>query len=157
MSELALRNRQRVRRLHRPRLRRLTRALLRETGADWELGIHLVAAREMTRLNETFLRHQGSTDVITFEYTDPGPQTTDHRLCLHGEIFICVDEAVHQARRFRTTWQSEGVRYLVHGVLHLLGHDDPRAAARRRMKREENRLVARLAKDHSFAGLARRS
>ena len=50
------------------------------------------------------------------------------RATLHGEIFICVDEAVLQARKFRTSWQSEIVRYLVHGVLHLLGHDDSRPA-----------------------------
>ena len=52
----------------------------------------------------------------------------DARRPLHGEIFICVDEAVWQARKFRTSWQSEIVRYLVHGVLHLLGHDDSRPA-----------------------------
>ena len=47
-------------------------------------------------------------------------------LLLHGEIFICVDEAIRQARRFGTIWQSEIVRYLIHGVLHLLGFDDSR-------------------------------
>ena len=62
---------------------------------------------------------------------------------LHGEIFVCVDEAVLQARKFGTSWQSEIVRYIVHGVLHLLGFDDSSAGARRKMKREENRLVAR--------------
>ena len=44
---------------------------------------------------------------------------------LHGEIFICVDEAIPQAKEFRTSWQSEIVRYIVHGVLHLLGHEMP--------------------------------
>jgi len=43
---------------------------------------------------------------------------------LLGEIYICVDEAVLQARKFGTSWQSEVIRYLVHGVLHLLGFDD---------------------------------
>ena len=50
---------------------------------------------------------------------------TDHaNHALHGELFICVDEAVAQAKEFKTSWQSEVVRYVVHGVLHLLGHDD---------------------------------
>ena len=120
-----------------------------------ELGIHLVAAPEMTRLNETFLRHAGPTDVITFDYTETGragsPLPTDGahgvtRPTIHGEIFICVDEAVLQARKFRTSWQSEIVRYLVHGVLHLLGHDDRRAASRRKMKREENRRLRELSR-----------
>jgi probable rRNA maturation factor len=64
---------------------------------------------------------------------------------INGELFICVDEAIRQAKRFRTTWQSELMRYIVHGVLHLLGHDDHRAADRLKMKREENRLVRKLA------------
>ncbi len=67
------------------------------------------------------------------------------RPTLHGEIFICVDEAIAQARKYAPRWQSEIVRYVIHGILHLLGHDDSRPAARRRMKREENRLLRRLA------------
>jgi probable rRNA maturation factor len=98
----------------------------------------------MTRLNETYLRHKGSTDVITFNYAEQvswdacPPQ-------LHGEIFVCVDEAVSQARRFHATWQSELVRYVVHGVLHLLGYDDADRRVRRKMKVAEDSLVYQLA------------
>jgi probable rRNA maturation factor len=120
-----------------------------------ELGVNLVGAREMTLVNETFLRHEGSTDVITFDHTDCPPKTTSP--ALHGELFICVDEAVQQARRFRTSWQSEVVRYLIHGVLHLRGHDDRRASDRRKMKREENRLVRRLGRKFSLAQTPARS
>ena len=107
---LTLRNRHRTRRVDLRYLRRIAQALLRDTqpNASFDLGVYLVAASEMTRLNETFLQHQGSTDVITFNYTEPPGQP-----CLHGEIFICLDEAVAQARRFHTTWQSELVRYVV--------------------------------------------
>jgi rRNA maturation RNase YbeY len=66
-----------------------------------------------------------------------------------------VDEAVSQAKPFNATWQSESIRYLVHGVLHLLGHDDRRAAARRRMKQEENRLLRQLSRRFSLAQLGR--
>jgi probable rRNA maturation factor len=64
---------------------------------------------------------------------------------------VCVVEAVLQARRFKTSWQSEIVRYIVHGVLHLIGHDDLKPQLRRRMKREENRLQRSLAKKFSLA------
>ena len=74
---------------------------------------------------------------------------------LHGELFICVEVALAQAKQFKTSWQSEVVRYVVHGVLHLLGHDDLQAGRRRRMKREENRLVRRLARRFSLAQLSR--
>jgi probable rRNA maturation factor len=171
MSELVLRNRQRAHRVNTPLLHQITRSLLAGFAAaeEYELCIHLVAAPEMAQLNKTFLQHSSSTDVITFDYADnvgqasrlPNPRlqrNIDRRdACptLRGEIFICMDDAISQARQFRTTWQSEIVRYIVHGVLHLLGHDDRKAVARRKMKREENRLLRRLVNQFPIARLAR--
>ena len=73
---------------------------------------------------------------------------------MHGEIFVCIDEAESQARRFGTTWQSELVRYIVHGVLHLLGHDDQDSRARRRMKKAEGTLLRSLARQFAIRSLA---
>jgi probable rRNA maturation factor len=150
---LLIKNRQRSVPLNTRLLRTLTGTLLREWLAlgDFELVIYLVRAPEMARLNETFLQHAGSTDVITFDYSDnvlpasgrhlkPG-LPAGRRKRVHGEIFICIDDAMTQARQFRTSWQSELVRYIIHGVLHLRGFDDIRPADRRKMKREENRLL----------------
>jgi probable rRNA maturation factor len=154
---ISIRNRQRTRAVDLRWLRQMVKMLLGELlqCEQVELGLSLVAAPEMTRLNETFLRHAGSTDVITFDHSDHAPRITHHETALHGEIFICVDEAIVQARRFRTTWQAEVVRYVVHGVLHLCGHDDAKPAACRRMKREENRLLRLLASRFAFGKLSR--
>jgi len=148
---IELRNRQRARRIDARRLRSIVKALLRHVGVTaGELGVVFVDAREMTRINETFLRHEGSTDVITFDYGQPGPQSipAPARLAapvFHGELFVCVDAAIQQARQFHVRWQSELVRYIAHGVLHLQGFDDQSASPRRRMKREEDRLLRTLA------------
>ena len=156
---LSSRNRQRTRRVNAAYLRRLTLALLRDLleQKEFDLGLCLVGAVEMTHLNETFLRHQGSTDVIAFDYSEPEARESKPETKLHGEIFLCVDEAVVQARRFRTTWQSELVRYLIHGFLHLLGHDDARSAARRKMKRSEDLLLKEIARRFRLRDLARDS
>ena len=147
---IVIANRQRTRPVNARQLRLIITGLFAELEiSEAELGVNLVGAREMTLVNETFLRHEGSTDVITFDHREGQPKVIPP--ALHGELFICVDEAVQQARRFRTSWQSEIVRYLVHGVLHLCGHDDHRTGARRKMKREENRLVRRLARKFSLA------
>lgn len=139
MKLLSLRNRQRVRRVDVPLLRRLVLDLLADffNTDDYELCIHLVGAEEMARVNEHYLDHEGSTDVITFSHLEP-PDISEK---LHGELFVCIDDAVSQARQFRTSWQAEMVRYIIHGVLHLRGHDDLGPRARRLMKREENRIV----------------
>ena len=156
---LSLLNRQRTKKINTRLLREIVQAVFAELKIESvesvELGISLVRAREMTLLNETFLKHEGSTDIITFDYQEPGTGSRKPELKLHGELFICVDEAILQAKRFRSTWQSEIVRYVVHGILHLLGHDDLKPALRRRMKREENRLVRRLSRKISFAQLSR--
>ena len=156
---VAVASHQRTRRINLRLLKKITRELLAELEIEKaEIGICLVAAAEMTRLNETFLRHAGSTDVITFDYAGKVGQASslshypirnagdrqDACPTLHGEIFVCVDEAVLQARKFSTSWQSEVIRYLVHGVLHLLGFDDSSAGARRKMKREEYRRLREI-------------
>jgi probable rRNA maturation factor len=142
---IAVANRQRTRKISLRLLKKFVNALLTELEIEKaEIGICLAAAPEMTRLNETFLKHKGSTDVITFDHSVPSSQTPDTSPQIHGEIFICVDEAVLQARKFGTSWQSEVIRYLVHGVLHLLGFEDSSAGARRKMKREENRRLREI-------------
>ncbi len=174
-SILHLHNRHPDRSVHLGLLRWIARALLEKAWRDgsFDLAICLVAAPEMTRLNEAYLRHKGSTDVITFDYADragQGPRRSrfpapsgpfrgkrdDCPALLHGEIVVCLDEALRQARRFHTTWQSELVRYVVHGVLHLLGYDDRDSRARRRMKATEDDLVLRLACQYVFRDLSRK-
>jgi probable rRNA maturation factor len=139
-------SRQRTKKINLRRLRQTAVALLMETGVpSAELGINLVTADEMTRVNQTFLNHEGPTDIITFNHLNHEDAGLEPKGGLYGELFICIDEAVRQARQFRTTWQSELVRYVIHGVLHLVGYDDLKPALRRKMKREENRLLRLLA------------
>ncbi len=144
-SHLALRNRQRTCPVDLRRLRQLIKILLVEDVADgqsYELGVHLVADPEMTRLNEQYLRHAGATDVITFDYREETEPASN--VVLFGDIFVCLDEAVRQARRFRTSWPKELARYVIHGLLHLRGFDDHHPDDRRHMKREENRRLRKV-------------
>lgn len=166
ISNIEIFNRQRAKRINLHRLKKIATGLLVELKIqNADLGINLVAALEMTALNGTFLHHAGSTDVITFDYSVGQVSRPSHfsskrigdrpEACpaLSGEIFICVDEALAQARKFKTSWQSEIVRYLIHGVLHLTGHDDSPAGERRKMKREEDRLLRQLSRRFSLAEL----
>ncbi|MCL4788260.1 MAG: rRNA maturation RNase YbeY [Verrucomicrobia bacterium] len=155
---LILVNRQRTRSVNGRLFRRILTTWLAEELRlpHAQLVLHLVTSREIARLNESFLRHAGATDVITFDCSEPSARRNSAGRAIHGEIFICVDEAVGQARRFRATWQSELLRYAIHGVLHLLGYDDVSPPARQRMKRVEDRHLRRLARRFSLTKLARR-
>jgi probable rRNA maturation factor len=149
---IAISNRQRFRKINLPTLKKITAAALDELKLnEAELGIILVGAKEMALLNEKFLGHEGPTDVITFDYTEARDQKSGGRI--HGEIFVCVEEAERQSKEFRTNWQSEIVRYVVHGILHLLGHDDLKLAARKKMKQEEGRLLGKLSRRFALSKL----
>jgi rRNA maturation RNase YbeY len=143
-STLAFSNRRRLRRINTPLLRRIALAALADLPGvtGWDLTFYLVGARKMAAINQTHLGHEGSTDVITFDYGDG--EKLGAKRALRGEIFICVDVAITQAKEFGTTWQSEVVRYLVHGLLHLYGYDDLSSGPRRAMKQVENRMVRKL-------------
>jgi probable rRNA maturation factor len=155
---LLIDNRQRAISLDMRLLKTIAQSLLTDLLKleTYELGICIVRAPEMASLNETFLDHEGSTDVITFDYADNvlsasrrqihSELPARRRKHVHGEIFICIDDVIKQAKEFRTSWQSELARYVIHGVLHLRGFDDLRPMDRRKMKREENRLLKEMAR-----------
>lgn len=161
-DELVFRNRHPQTRVDLRRLRRIVLAALAECSTPpgvrqrHELAFFLVDASAMTELNETHLGHHGPTDVITFDYGVPETARSDERW-VRGDIFLCPEVARRQARRYGTTWPAELVRYAVHGLLHLQGLDDRSPAARRVMKREENRVVRRLAARFPFHQLPVRS
>ena len=155
MRELQVRNRQRDQTLDTKFVRELARALLEEEMglADYELGISFVSASRMAEINQQYLQHEGSTDVITFDYRE-GYEAGSESSELAGEIYISVSDARRQAREFGTRWEEEVVRYIVHGILHLRGYDDLAAAKRTVMKREENRLLRGMKRRFNFRAVA---
>lgn len=137
-AQISIRNEQRRWRIPPEPMRQLVQEVLAEGDQTAEVAIHWIGPRRSAGMNEQFLQHEGPTDIITFDYGS----TPD---CLRGELFICVSEAVRQAREFGTTWKQELRRYVIHGLLHLRGYDDRDARSRQRMKREEDRLVRQFA------------
>ena len=145
------------------RLRRLVKWALAESDSGkavdlnaHALGVFLVDEAEMARTNWEHLGHEGPTDVITLDF---GGQTGDAPRPgpLLGEIFICPVVAEAFAREHGTTWSEEVARYLIHGILHLRGYDDRNAIPRKRMKREEERLVRAAAACFPLSRLAKGS
>ena len=147
--EIAVANRQRTRRLDRKAIVRFCEWIAADLE-HCELGVHFVSAKEMARVHAQFMNIAGSTDVITFDHGSEPPRK------VHGELFISVEDAIEQAREFRTTWPEEIARYLIHGVLHLLGFDDLQPKARAEMKRRENLLMKRAGKVFDFAMFEKR-
>ncbi len=116
------------------RLRRVADCAARRLRlrAPGQLLITLISSRRMQMLNKRFLRHDRPTDVLTFRYDEEA---------IAGEILIDPIQAKRYAREHAVSSYEELQRYLVHGLLHWLGHDDRTPEQQRRMRQMENRVL----------------
>jgi probable rRNA maturation factor len=95
-----------------PELRRAAETALRAAGLeDGHLSIELVDAERIRELNRRFRGRDTPTDVLSFPVDERGPSAGPREL---GDVVICPDH---------THDLEEAV---VHGVLHLAGHDHER-------------------------------
>jgi len=92
-----------------------------------EISVLIVSDRKIASLHRQFMNESGPTDVITFQ---------------HGEIFVGVESARRNARRFGNAFERELRLYVVHGLLHLHGFDDRNAASARRMQVVQRKILA---------------
>ncbi len=103
-----------------------------------ELSISLVTDRRIRRLNKAWREKDRATDVLSFSCGEV-PRTPGARKML-GDVVISLDTARRQARPDGI--RHELARYLVHGMLHLLGYDHEKRADARRMARREMELLS---------------
>jgi rRNA maturation RNase YbeY len=98
------------------------------------LQINFVSEKTIIDINKTHLNHKYATDIITFNYS------SDNNL-LEGEIFICIKVALENAISFNVNLDTEILRLVIHGLLHMIGFDDKKVKDRRIMKKKEDELV----------------
>jgi probable rRNA maturation factor len=105
------------------------------------LSITFVGSAAMTAMNRRYLRHQGPTDVISFGLGRVGKSGA-----VIGDIYICPDVARANAKRQGIPSGEELLRLVVHGTLHVLGHEHPAGDSRTRspMWRRQEKILARV-------------
>lgn len=91
-----------------------------------EIEISIINPSAMARLHRHYFNIEGPTDVITFPY---------------GEIFVCAAIAAARAQEFGNSVTDELALYVIHGLLHLAGHDDRCSSEAARMMREQERIL----------------
>ncbi len=125
--------------------RRTLRAFLREAvrfllpGKGCRLSLALVEDSAMARLNARYLGENQPTDVLAFGMQEGKTLSGDGALL--GDIVISTETAKRNARRFHSSLEKELALYLVHGLLHLLGYEDRTPSQKRRMRREQDRVL----------------
>jgi probable rRNA maturation factor len=98
------------------------------------LPINFISSDEITIINQKYLKHNYSTDIITFNYSG-------NRDNLDGEIFISYEDAETNSIKYKNSLSEELTRLVIHGILHLIGYDDMKAKDLGKMKKLENRLL----------------
>jgi probable rRNA maturation factor len=104
------------------------------TGA---INIAVVDDATIRELNRRYLNHDYATDVLSFVIE----QSAGH---LEGEILVSAETARSTADRFGWRPEDELLLYVIHGALHLIGHDDQTPAALAAMRAREAHHLARF-------------
>ena len=120
-----------------------TAALVAEGVTAGELTLAFVDEADMADLNAEHMGEQYATDVLSFPLDadgDTGPAPADAPVLL-GDIVICPAVAAAQALSHAGTYDDEVALLVVHGVLHVLGHDHAEPDETARMQQRERALL----------------
>jgi probable rRNA maturation factor len=129
---------------------RLAGDVVESEGARGELTLTFVDRDEITALNREHMDAEGPTDVLSFPLDSIVPAPTSDVPVLLGDVVVCPAVAAEQARRHAGTLDDEVALLVVHGVLHVLGHDHADAEQTQRMQQRERVLLER----HHWGGPA---
>jgi probable rRNA maturation factor len=130
----------------RPRLAEIARRVIEAEGiARAEVSIAIVDDPTIHAVNRDHLAHDWPTDVISFVLSDPEDEA------FAGELIVSFETAARMAERDGGEVWTELVLYVIHGLLHLCGHDDLTEDGAAAMRRREGELLAREGLAHSFS------
>jgi probable rRNA maturation factor len=137
-----------------PRWVELARKVLESEGVSGEAELSLLFVDEptITGLNRRFMDGDGPTDVLAFPIDDPhgaAPAAAERGVpgeapLLLGDVVVCPAVAERQAPEHAGTYDDELALLVVHGVLHVLGHDHADAGEAARMQARERELLDRF-------------
>lgn len=101
-----------------------------ETKIVGEISYIFCSDEYLHKMNLEYLNHDTFTDIITFDYTEEN--------IISGDIFISIDRVKENATKFKTTFEGELSRVIIHGVLHLMGYKDKSAQEKEQMRSKED-------------------
>lgn len=111
----------------RKKIRKCVAEAIKQHGLEHiQIDVSIVGARKIKELNESELKHEGKTDVLSFPQHErhnlkdfPLPDGMPPHL---GDIVVSFPEAVATAKRYGKKVDEQICFYIEHGLLHLLGY-----------------------------------
>jgi probable rRNA maturation factor len=124
-------------------------ACVGETGAS--LSLTLVGDAAIREINREHRGKDTATDVLSFPLFEGGDAAHPGVERMLGDVVISVETARRQAAAYDAPLQNELYRLLIHGLLHVTGHDHEEAAERAAMEAQERRLADEIAMPWPYA------
>jgi probable rRNA maturation factor len=122
-----------------------------DSGRDVDVSVRIVDEEEMRALNRNYRDQDKSTNVLAFPAGDAGFVPPGERPLL-GDIVVCADIVVREADEQGKPLDHHWGHMLVHGTLHLLGHDHISDREAEAMEALERRVLASLGIADPYAG-----
>ena len=119
--------------------RKAVRAWIAEVAATYDgrkvgnLNYIFCNDDRILEVNKEFLGHDYYTDIITFDYSEPG--------LVSGDMFISLETVETNSFKFHTSYDKEMMRVIIHGVLHLCGINDKGPGERAVMEAAEEKAL----------------
>ena len=98
-----------------------------------DLSIVLSDHPTVRELNVTYLNHNYNTDVLSFPLNNPEASRQ-----IDGEVYVDLDTAAERCAEFGVSFEEEASRYIIHGLLHLMGYLDDTNAGKAAMQSRED-------------------
>ncbi len=124
-------------------IERAVRAALdqQRESLDAHLSIVLTDNRKLRQLNRDYLGIDAPTDVLSFPASEADPETGARYL---GDILISIPYARKSAQEAGHSLEAELQLLIVHGVLHLLGHDHAKPREKAKMWKAQREILEAL-------------
>jgi rRNA maturation RNase YbeY len=94
----------------------IQKTITKENKVTGEISYIFCSDEYLHKINLEHLQHDTLTDIITFNYCEDD--------LINSDIFISVDRVRENAKTFKTSFENELSRVMIHGILHLIGFDD---------------------------------
>ena len=101
-----------------------------------ELSFIFCSDEYLKKINIKYLSHHFFTDVITFNYTK--------EKLLFGDVYISIERVKENSKTYKTSFNEEMFRVIIHGVLHLCGFDDKTKEEKSLMRSKENDFLSSI-------------
>lgn len=123
--------------------KKLIRSVLKSEKCDKFFNIIFVTKDRIQQINNLYRGINKVTDVITFALLENQDEIFMEAIDELGDVFICVDKAIEQAKEYNHSVEREIGFLAVHGYLHLIGYDHMNEVDEKIMFTKQEEILAK--------------